>query len=109
MFYYVIEGSYLSEETILKYKDDFTVIVLINDYKSPKEFFDNIKKYDSKSDWTSNLSDNELMDYCVNLYESEKNVKRFCKDNNIKYYVTGNNRVKTIDDIVQNIKEMVKY
>lgn len=109
MYYYVIEGSYLSEETILKYKDDFAIIILINDYNSPKEFFDNIKKYDSKADWTINLTDSELMDYCNILYESEKNIKRFCKENNIKYYVTGNNREKVIDDIIENIEEMVKY
>ncbi len=109
MFYYVIEGSYLSEETLMKYKDDFVVIVLINNYKSPQEFYKNIKKYDTISDWTSNLSDEELKEYCKNLYESEQNVKRICKRSNIKYYVTGNNRLKVIDDLVKNIKEMVKY
>ena len=109
MFYYIIEGSYFSIETLKKYKDDFVLIVLINNYKSPKEFYNNIKKNDTVSDWTSNLSDEELMNYCEILYKSEQDIKKICKELNIKYYVTGNNRIEVIDELIKDIKEMVKY
>ena len=107
MFNYVFEGAYFSEETIKKCLEKYVVVVLVNGYKSPKEFFDNIRKYDGPHDWTQKYDDEKLMNYCINLYNSEKNIIDMCKRLNIKYFVTGKNRTKTLDELLLILKAEV--
>ena len=100
---YVIEGSYFNFDTIVKLKEKFIVIVLVNDLANEHEYYDMLKKYDKPHDWTYNLSDEELLDYCKNLYNHNKHIISICKKNGIKYYDTAINREDMFNAILKEI------
>ena len=105
---YVIEGSYLSIEKLKDYKKDFVVIGLVFDFSSPKEFFDNMRKYDQDYDWTKNLSDDELYKYAENLYNYNSYIKEKYDEYGIKYYIVSDNRDALFNEISHNVEKLIR-
>lgn len=102
---YVIEGSYFDFDKVIELSDKFVVIILLNQLDSPKEYYDMLKKYDKPHDWTYNLSDEELLEYCKNLYSHNQYLIKKCNEKDIKYYNTAIDRDKIFDKILLDTKE----
>lgn len=104
--FYVIEGAYID---INEYIDFFTkrnilLIVLLQTKLKRQDLFNNIRKYDKDSEWTSKMTDDELLNYCDNLVEFNKNIQKYCIKNNINYYDTSFNRDKVMEKIINKIR-----
>lgn len=105
---YIIEGSYLSFEKLMNYQKDFVVIVLVSDFKSPEEYFNNMRRYDGVCDWTKKYNDKELYEYATNLHNFNCDLITMLEKNKVKYYSIGNNREKIFNDILQNIDNEIR-
>lgn len=101
---YVIEGSYFNFDTIVGLNGKFIVIVLLSELDSAKDYYDMLKKFDKPYDWTYNLSDEELLDYCQNLYSHNNYLLGECKKNHMIYYDTSRNREFVFEQILKDIK-----
>lgn len=104
---YVVEGSYTDLENFIsqEFCKNFEIIVLVQEGISKKNLFDNIRKFDTLEDWTSGLSDNELLNYCENILNESARIQKICKKHEIAYYNTAFNR----DEVINKIKhEIIK-
>lgn len=102
---FIIEGSYFNFDNVLRLKQNYIVIILLMDLESPEKYYKIIKKYDKKYDWTYNLSDEELYDYSINLYNHNSYLKNKCIQNNIFFYNTATQRPIVFKQIYADIKD----
>jgi len=86
------------------WKDKYLIIVLTNHNQTAEELFAKIRKYDTSDDWTSRISDEELLahvtgglEYSRGLYEKFKNYSP------LMYDIT-HNREEVFDRIVADVK-----
>ena len=110
---YVFEGSgsHFDFEKMLpildmydEWKDNHLLIGLIYPNLTPDEIFNDIRAHDAESDWTYNISDDELKSHAILLAEYSRNFR----DNFQKYdpiiYDVSKNRAQVLDNIVNDIK-----
>jgi len=112
--HYVFEGSgsHFDLEKMLpilhmydEWKDNYLLIGMIYPEIAPNDLFNDIRKHDVESDWTYNLSDDELKNHVIDGIEYSRNFhEKFQKYNPIVYDVSKN-REKVLDEIVRDIKE----
>jgi len=113
-FKYVLEGTYLDFEilshTLKMYgieglKNNFLLIGLVQTQKTVDEYVRDLRKYDKESDWTFQLSDDDLRGYVEeeaipsNLSDSER-----LPEWGFTVYDTSWEREKVLDDIINGIK-----
>lgn len=105
--FYVFEGAYFNIEQCFKFfkKRNILIIILLQTKLNEYEIFNNIRKYDCKSEWTSEMSDIDLVNYCKNIVNFNKYIKSICEHQNFKYYDTSFNRNEIIDKIIDEIRE----
>ena len=104
---FVLEGAYFNFEiisSILNLKDKFILIGLVQNNKTVDEFVRDLKKYDTKADWTYGFDDDELRE----IAEVEIPFSREMTDNLTKYgftiYDTSTEREQVFDEILADIK-----
>ena len=111
--YFVLEGWSFDFEQIMyilkKYgiddlRDNFVLIGLVLKNKTVNELVNDIRKYDSKHDWTYGLTDSELL----KLAEENISYNRHVSDDLVKYgftlYDTSIEREQVFDKIISDIK-----
>ena len=111
--HFVLEGAYFNFEEISsilkkygiqKLKDHFILIGLVQNEKTPDNFFNDFRKYDTENDWTYSLSDDDLME----ISEEAVQFSRSMTDKLAKYgfsiYDTSTDREQVFDQIVDDIK-----
>lgn len=103
---FVIEGSYLDLES---YKDygKYCRVVLVQSLPTYMDYYNQLKKYDKDYDWTAQISEDELIEYCKNLKKDNDRIIKFCKENNIRYYDTAFNRETILDTIVNELSDNI--
>lgn len=112
--YYVLEGDGLSFAKLLELSmhKDIELIILGKASITIQEYFDEIRYFEGKylySEWTRDLSDDELKLNCKNWINRSKEYKKLCEEHNIKFYDTSYNQVKIINKIFNNIKKQNKF
>ena len=113
--HFVLEGGYFDFEkiaSILKeygteeLRDRFILIGLVQGQKTVDEYVRYFKKYDTKDDWTYNLSENELREYAT---QDAIPFNRTMTDNLTKYgftiYDTSTERESVFDKIIEDISK----
>ena len=111
----VIEGTYVDFEKIIpflrseKLSRKYIIIGLTyNDITEDKLFY-NIKKYDTEDDWTYWVKDEDLKGDCRYFIERNKYFDEKFKEYSIESYDTSEDRTKTIDKIMENLANEIKY
>ena len=96
----LVEGAYINLEYFLSSKlaKYYTLVVLVQLDKS-EELYKKLKRYDTINDWTYNLSDSDLLDYCKNLQEENNRIIKLCEAYNLQYFNTSKGR----DEVFKNI------
>jgi adenylate kinase family enzyme len=104
--FYVIEGAYLDINEYINFfrKRNIKLIITLQTELKKQDFFNNIRKYDKDNEWTTKMSDDELLEYCDNLVLFNRNIKKYCDENDIKYYDTSFNRNEIIEEIINEIR-----
>jgi len=111
---FVLEGGHFDFEKISsilkmygieKLKDHFMLIGLVQNNKTADEHFADLRKYDTKDEWTYSLSDKELRELIdQDFIPSNKSMN----DQLLKYgftiYDTSKDREKIFNKIVEDIK-----
>ena len=111
---FVMEGAYfdfnkissiLKTYGIEEIKGKFHLIGLVQNNKTPDEFFNGFRKYDTEDDWTCNFSDDELKEY---ISQDAIPSNRSMTDDLIKHgfsiYDTSTERERVFDKIMADIK-----
>jgi len=108
--YYVLEGADLPKETILRLNklNNTKVIFLGKTQISPKDFFDEIRKYEKNlptGGWTKKLNDETLLSWCTDWIKKSKEYKLFCEENGIDFFDTSINQSEVLNDILNKVKD----
>ena len=90
-------------EHLISEKHECVFIYLGHGGISTEELFDQIREHESLDDFTSSLSDRELLSACERWSETDKQFLMECRKYNKDYYDTSNNRMTTLFDITQKI------
>ena len=98
---FIIDSAHILPEDINKYLDrnkwDIYYLGYPNIDKESK--LQDIRKYETKDDWTYNKSDIELLDIFDKLILLSKKEKEMCDKLNINYIVVSKNVVEIINEI----------
>ena len=107
---FAAEGGYfdfvkiMSEINRKEMARDFLFIGLVYNNKTPDELFHDIRKNDTKEDWSYNCDD-ETLKKCVDIFinDSKQLYDQF-KEYNFMIYDVSNNREQVLNDIINDIK-----
>ncbi len=88
---YLIDSAHIMPKDIMKYIDleKWDVYYVGYPNVSSKDKFDIIRKYDSKYDWTSKRSDEELLEIVDSLINLSKEIESQCQELNITFIDTS--------------------
>ena len=114
---FVMEGVHFNFDKILpilktygieKLKDNFILIGLVYNNKTVDELFNDLRKYDTKDDWTYSLNDDELRAEC----EYGVSLSHSMTEHLLKYgftiYDTSKEREQVFAQIIEDIKSIIE-
>ena len=111
--HFVLEGGYFDFEKIVsilkeygteELKDKFTLIGLVQGQKTVDEYVRDFKKYDTKDDWTYNLSEDELRDYVTqDAIPFNRAMTEYLTKYGFTIYDTSTERESVLDKIIEDI------
>ena len=92
---FIINGDSILPEDLLKYFDlkDMMVYYFVTEKLSPEQILDNCRKFDSKEEWTTRRSDEELLNHFKFYKDIEKKIISDCKKYNIKWLTNNPKQV----------------
>jgi len=85
-------------------KDNFILIGLVQNEKTAEELFNNLRKHDTKDEWTYDYEDDELMGFCNLLVEHNQEMYDYFMKYGFTIYDTSTEREQVFDRIVKDIK-----
>jgi len=112
---FIIEGWHYDFEKMLpilkmyeieELSDYFLLIGLVYPNKTPKEYFNDRKKYDSTDDWTYNLCDEELKGLSIDAVEYNRKILDKYSIYNPRIYDVSQEREQVLDKIVSDIASL---
>lgn len=71
--------------------------------QTPEEYFNDIKKYQTKKDWTFDRSDEHLLEHSRHWIEKSKEYQSECKKLKIWFVDTSFNREKVLQETLEKI------
>lgn len=97
-------------EDLIKYFDLNNMIVyyFVTKKLSPKQILENCKKFDSKEEWTTRRTDEQLLKHFKFYKDIEKKIINDCKKYDIKCIDTSENREVILSQLLDEIKEKLK-
>ena len=103
----IFQGSQFLPKDIYEYskKDMFIVIFLGMCDETPIELMTNIRDMDTKFDWTTKRTDEQLLNDCKNIINESFELKNQCKKFGFHYFDTFKNREETLNQIVKLIEK----
>lgn len=104
---FIINGDSILPEDLFKYFDLSNMIVyyFVNEKLSPERILENCRKFDSREEWTTRRSDEELLNHFKFYKDIEKKIISDCKKYNIKCIDTSENRKAILCQLLDEIKE----
>jgi hypothetical protein len=104
---FVADVEYFDFENILpvmeELPNEFIFIGLVNNASS-EELYENIRKHDTKEDWTYNYLDEDLRQFCETYPMINQFYLEFFKKNNFHVYDTSGDRTRIFAEIVNDIR-----
>lgn len=104
---FIINGDSIMPEDLIKHFDlnNMEVYYFVAENLSPEQILENCRKYDSKSEWTTRRTDEQLLKHFTFYKEIEKKIISDCKKNNIKCINTSDNRDIVLEKLMYELKE----
>lgn len=102
---YILESGQLHPKIVKKMIDFKKTIVICLGLGNlnADEMVEFCIKHDREKDWTFGLSREYLKKHAIDWYYTNEMLKKECPKYRIKYYDTSVNRVKTLNNIIQEI------
>lgn len=105
--YYVIDSADITIKNAKEVFNNSLVIGIGSKNISNIDMVKNIKENDTKLEWTYGYSDKDLIDICNETIKLSEELEENCKNNNVEYFDTSIDRLKTFEQIIDYIeKEM---
>jgi hypothetical protein len=109
---FVLEGGHYDFErisSILKsygvtLQDSFILIGLAQNSKTPEEYFDGLRKYDTEDDWTYGFSDDELREFSKMSVAMNREMTDYLRQYGFTIYETSGDRERVFERIIEYIK-----
>lgn len=111
---FALEGAYFHFGKILPIlktygiealKDHFTLIGLVQNQKTPDEFVNDFRKYDTRDDWTYGFDDEELRAYASqDAIPSSRSMTDHLIEYGFTIYDTSTDRERVFDTILEDIR-----
>lgn len=102
--YYVIDSADISLDNAKKVFNDTIIIGVGCKDITIQEMVENIKKNDTKLEWTYGYSDDDLKSIANETISKSKELYKECINNNIPYFDTSINRFKIFEEIFNYIE-----
>ena len=84
-------------------KDNFILIGLVQNKKTADEFFNDLRKYDTKDDWTYGFNDDELREFSEMLVEFNREMTDYLLEYGFTIYDTSVERERVFTQIIEDI------
>lgn len=103
---FIINGDSILPEDLIKYFDLNNMIVyyFVTEKLSSEQILENCRKFDSKEEWTTRRSNEELLKHFKFYKDIEKKIISDCKKYNIKCIDTSENRKMILSQLLDEIK-----
>ena len=110
---FVMEGGHIDFDKISsvfrtyeigELKDNFILIGLVQHKKTAKEFFNDLRKYDTKDEWTHDYKDGDLMELCELIVKHSQEMYDYCVKYGFTIYDTSTDREQVFAQIIEDIK-----
>jgi len=110
---FVLEGGHFNFEEISsilkKYgidelRNNFILIGLVQNKKTPDEYFDDLRKYDTEDDWTYSFDDEELRKFSKMSVAWNREMTDYLIEYGFTIYDTSTKREQVFEQIVEDIK-----
>lgn len=110
---FVLEGGHFDFEkisSILKtygreeLQDKFLLIGLVQNEKTPDEYFDDLRKYDTEDDWTYDFDDEELRKFSEMSVAWNREMTDYLLKYGFTIYDTSTERERVFEQIIEDIK-----
>lgn len=88
---FIIDSAHILPEDIIKYldKEKWKIVYVGYPNISADDKFNQIRKYEKKSDWTHNRTDDELHDILEKTIQLSKTIEKTCLENKLKFIDTS--------------------
>lgn len=107
---FIINGDSIMPKDLIKYFDltNIEVYYFVAEKLSPEQILENCRKYDSKEEWTTRRTDQQLLKHFTFYKDIEKKIISDCNKYNIKYIDTSEDREVVFNQLLEKIKEELK-
>lgn len=107
---FIINGDSIMPEDLIKYFDlnNMKVYYFVTEKLSPEQILKNCRKFDSKEEWTTRRTEEQLLKHFTFYKDIEKKIISDCKKYNIKCIDTSENRNMIFSKLLNEIKEELK-
>lgn len=108
-YLYAIDGCDIKLEDCNKiYNSKKSLIYILAQVDiTPEEMAKNMKKYDTKYDWTYNRTEQELINWCEDSIEKARVLKKEAEQYKLKFYDTASNREIVLQQIMEDIEKNI--
>ena len=102
---YIFDSCDVSVENALKYFKEDSIIILFLGYSelTEQEALKNYRKYEKKTDWTFERTDEQLIQHAKTWINNSKTFKEDCIKNKVLYIDTSYNREEILKNVENNI------
>ena len=106
---YIVETCDITPKNAKELFDkDNTILLFLGTPKlSIEEHFNEIRKYQTKREWTYNRSDKEILEHVKYWLDKSKNYEKECKELDIWFVDTSFNRKKVLNHTLETIEEII--
>lgn len=106
---FIINGDSILPEDLFKYFDlkEMIVYYFVAEKLSVQQILENCRKFDSKEEWTTRRSDEQLLNHFKFYKNVEKKIIKDCKKYNIKCIDISENRQTIFKQLLDEIKQEI--
>lgn len=108
-FNYIVETCdiYPAKAKELFDNNDTILLFLGTPLQTEAEHFSEIRKYETKKDWTFGRDDKEIIEYCKYWIPTARKIEKECKELDIWFIDTSTNRTEVLKETLEKIKNIV--
>ena len=108
-FSYIIESCDITPQKAIElFNKENTILLFIGTPRqSTEEHFAEVRKYETKKDWTYDRSDEEILNHSKYWTAKSREYQKECEKLNIWYVDTSSNRMEVLKDTLSKIEKMI--
>ena len=99
----------VAKNAVKFFNQDSTIIIYLGYPKlTPKEAFENYRKYEKKTDWTVRRTDEQLLEFAEEWTQNSKTFEQDCRKYSVRFVDTSYNREEVLKNLINELKEELK-